>query len=139
MNAGEQPIGGGKGRNTVITVHSTGDPWHWLPFDGVSSRGAIVKSALPFLTAVVDCLPQGVDAVVCTSDLQGLELGSGGTGRLLGEVLSDELEVLSRSGSIPNLERVGVILAGGLFALGHKRGGFGDVRPVWTGLAARCA
>lgn len=55
-------------------------------------------------------------------------------------MLADGLEVLSELGEVPPLDRVGVILAGDLFARPglDRRGGSGDVRAVWLALARRC-
>ena len=85
-------------------------------------------------------LPDDLDAIVATADLQGRERfqdGIGGPPRLLGEVLPERLavELLPELNIIP--ERVGVILAGDFYTVPNldKRGGSGDVTSVWQAFA----
>ncbi len=86
--------------------------------------------------AWVDQLPDGVAAIVVTSDLQGREHFKHQTGsqlRLLGEWLP---QVLAES-ILPGLSlptgRIGVFLAGDFYTVParDKRGGSGDVTTVW--------
>ena len=123
-------------------------PFHMIPYEAVTSGAKrIVPVTLPLFDAVVDQLPAGMEAIVAAADLQGREprwqaVESQGVAepRLLGELLADELEVLSEIGALPALDKVGVILAGDMFAkpdLGG-RGGKGDVRGVWRAFARRC-
>jgi len=85
---------------------------------------------LPFYKVYVDELPEGIEAIVATSDLQGRE--TGGQNRLLGERISEELETLVSQGDIPSIGAV--LLAGDLYDYPdcHKLGGSGDVAPVWN-------
>ena len=116
--------------------------FHAIAFQNVTAKGVVVEETLPFFRATVDRLPPGLDALVATSDLQGrghrgaLDLPA----PLLGELLAEELADMSRSGVLPPLDRVGVILAGDLYADPklRKRGCAGDVAGVWRALA-RCA
>ena len=74
-------------------------------------------------------MPDGIEAIVATSDLQGRE--TGGQNRLLGERISEELEELVSKGVVPPVGAV--LLAGDLYDYPdcHKLGGSGDVSPVW--------
>lgn len=94
---------------------------------------------LPILHGNVDRLPEGYDAVVVTSDLQGREDSMGTPGRLLGEVLPAILRevVLPKRGVAPNA-RVAAWLAGDFYTLPsvEKRGGTGDVQDVWAAFAS---
>ncbi len=91
--------------------------------------GGTFVADLPVLDGRVDALPEGVDCLVLTSDLQGRELS--GT-RLLGEVvpafLRDEVGVPASAIAL---------LAGDLYAAprADERGATGDVRPTWLAFA----
>lgn len=113
-------------------------PFHEIAYENVSSSKQVVVVSLPVVRARVDELPSGVDAIVVASDLQGLSLNSGiEDGRkLLGEVLAEELVVLSGLGKLPPRDRIGVVLAGDLFARLDRRGGHGDVRDVWRAFSS---
>ena len=117
-------------------------PFYELECEIVTLRRERKISHVPCFRAQVDGLPEGIDALIATSDLQGLEPPHRASGepRLLGQVLADELEVLIELGEVPPLDRVGAILAGDLFARPRldRRGGSGDVRGVWLALACRC-
>lgn len=82
-------------------------------------------------------LPPELDAVLCTSDLQGTSLGEA-PGRLLGLAVADWIGELQADGRLPPSERCGLVLAGDLYTdphLGH-RGASGDVREVWTAFSS---
>ncbi|TWT35064.1 hypothetical protein KOR42_52330 [Thalassoglobus neptunius] len=117
------------------------EPFIELPFlNAGKGQGSFYVDRLPIHEATVDVLPDEVDAIVVTADLQGRERfqdGDGGPLRLLGEVLPQRLtdEIL------PSLkfrsEQCGVILAGDFYTVPglDKRGGSGDVTPVWRAFA----
>lgn len=114
-----------------------------LPYLNAAPRGrGAVEVELPVLEGRVEGLPGQLEALVVTSDLQGRELPrpEQGPPRLLGEALAEELELRSLMGDLPPLERVGVVLAGDLYAVpdAAKRGGYGDVRSVWGAFVQRC-
>lgn len=95
---------------------------------------------LPIQIAKVSGLPEHLDALIATSDLQGRETPEMTTGdhpRLLGERVAEELflEILPSLRLSP--ERVGILLAGDFFTVANvdKRGGAGDVTCVWQGFA----
>jgi len=116
-------------------------PFHLLRYRNVSGARKVVTETLPFLRATVDRLPNGLEAILATADLQGREIANdhGDNGRLLGEQLAEHCAFLAETGVLPCLEKVGVILAGDLYAreLLDKRGGSGDVRQVWAAFAQR--
>jgi len=114
-------------------------PFHEIAYENVNSNRQVVVVSLPVVRARVDDLPSALDAIVVASDLQGLTLVSGAEDerRLLGELLAEELAVLSELGELPPLDRTGVVLAGDLFARLDRRGGHGDVRHVWRAFSSR--
>ncbi len=100
-------------------------------------RGAILEDRLPVLDARVDRLPDGLDALVATADLQFRERPNGRQQfglRLLGETLPAWLadHVLPQRG-LTDPRRVGVLLCGDFYTVPalDKRGGSGDVTEVW--------
>jgi Icc protein len=95
---------------------------------------------LPIQIAKVSGLPDELDALIATSDLQGREtqeMASGANPRLLGERIAEELfvEILPSLQFSP--EKVGILLAGDFFTVANvdKRGGTGDVTRVWQAFA----
>jgi len=102
--------------------------------------GIAEVAQLPILRGIVDKLPSSLDAIVCTSDLQGIDAApqSGPGVRLLGELLAVELaaflEVIS---VLPS--RTGIVLAGDFYssATANQRGASGDVRCVWDAFVQR--
>ena len=99
--------------------------------------GAFYEDRLPILVGSVDRLPDGVDEILATGDLQGrerFEESDGGPIRLLGEVLPARLEdeILPNLG-LPSSQKTGVFLAGDFYTVPSldKRGGSGDVTTVW--------
>jgi len=116
----------------------TTEPILEIPFlNAGRGPGGFYVDRLPVIDAVVDSLPDDLDAIVATGDLQGrerLQESKGAPPRLLGEVLPSRLseEIL------PSLDlaadRSGVLLAGDLYTVPalDRRGGSGDVTGVWT-------
>ncbi len=110
-------------------------PIHQIPFITAASSGVgMVDKVLPILSAQVDSLPPGLEAIIATSDLQGIDPNNQ---RLLGHLVAEELEILAEQGKIPSLKTTGIILAGDLYAKIDKRGGVGDVREVWQAFSRR--
>ncbi|GAA6622399.1 metallophosphoesterase [Scytonema sp. NUACC26] len=108
---------------------------HHIPFITHSPNGVgVVNKALPVLLAHVDSLPDGLEAIIATSDLQGIDRQNQ---RLLGHLVNEELDKLADLGRIPSLKSTGVILAGDFYAKVDKRGGVGDVRDVWQAFRQR--
>jgi Icc-related predicted phosphoesterase len=109
--------------------------------------GVTDQVTLAITMARVDHLPAALDGLVLTSDLQGRESlpptkrqKKFGTfrpregRRLLGEVVAEQLRRLCDSGDIPPADKLGVVLAGDLWAEPgcRRRGGLGKVGPVWS-------
>lgn len=94
--------------------------------------GGVQEVLLPFLRASVAGLPEHIDALVATADLQGRTID----GRLLGVAVAEELAQLAERGQIPRGDRCGVLLAGDLYSASPpRRGANGDVRAVWDAFA----
>lgn len=121
-------------------------PIHRVQFLNAAKGGGVESQALPILLGQVDRLPESLDALLVTSDLQGVvrswqshTMRDSQPSRLLGEELADVYVKLAAQGVVPLPERTGVILAGDLYAVptGDKRGASGDVRSVWQAFADR--
>lgn len=100
--------------------------------------GTVGRKHIPVLRVRVGGLPTGLAGIMMTSDLQG----SGGTAASPRLPLLDAIDLLQRlssDGSIPPLAEMLALLAGDFWAHldSRKRGGHGDVRPLW--LAVRDA
>ena len=102
--------------------------------------GGFYRDSLPVHRGFVDALPEGISAIIATADLQGRETFESAGGkpiRLLGEVLP----AILANEIFPNLGvgngRIGVLLAGDFYTVPalDKRGGTGDVTPVWRAFA----
>ena len=117
------------------------DPIHELSYLNAShGPGGFEEVRLPVLEAAVDHLPESVEAIVATGDLQGRERfedAGGGPLRLPGEVLPGWLAetVFARDG-YPRPDQVSVWLAGDLYTVPalDRRGGTGDVTAVWKAM-----
>lgn len=106
-------------------------------------QGNFYVDFLPIHTAVADGLPDDLDAIIATADLQGRETFQQANGqplRLLGEVLPDVLvsEILPSIG-LNDPDRIAVLLAGDFYTVPalDRRGGSGDVTNVWMTFAER--
>jgi Icc-related predicted phosphoesterase len=112
------------------------EPFHAFPYLNAKSGGGTMTVSCPLFRAWVDRLPRDVDALVLTSDLQGV-VGD----RLLGEGLVSELARLADKKTIPSLDRIGVVLAGDLYSApeADRRGATGDVTSVWRAFSERFA
>ena len=126
-------------RETTMRILKTEvKPFVELPFLNFGRGvGSFFEDLLLVFVGTVDRMPQGVDALVVTSDLQGREqfqLQSKAELRLLGEWLPKVL----RESVIPlihsSAEQVGILLCGDFCTVPNldKRGGSGDVTSVWS-------
>ncbi|WP_426333195.1 metallophosphoesterase family protein [Paenibacillus silvae] len=109
--------------------------------------GEIVEAQLPIYHGTMAGLPEGVHALIVTSDLQGIVPGTekksdaaSGTepvDKLLGEVLPAYIHLLLEV-EWPELDpqKVGVLLCGDMYALRGKRGASGNPVPVWLAFRA---
>jgi Icc protein len=87
---------------------------------------------LPIVLGRVSGLPPELEGLIVTSDLQGkVKHPQNRTFQLLGEVLPEILRLVIEVELRANPLRFGAVLAGDMFALLEKRGGLGDVIPVW--------
>lgn len=89
------------------------------------------KVSLEILKGVFSSEHLDLDALVVTSDLQGM-VRENEDEYLLGEQLPNFLRLLFEV-ELPQirLSEIGVLLCGDLFATLKKRGGLGDVKDVW--------
>jgi hypothetical protein len=122
------------------------EPIHEIRYRYARSGSGTSVGALAVTSAKCNDVPTWVEGIILTADLQGRELlppkkkvktrhrliGKEGP-RLLGEVVAQELAGLSAQGLIPPSRRIGVVLGGDFWAEpgSEKRGGAGDVSPVW--------
>jgi Icc-related predicted phosphoesterase len=118
------------------------EPIHIVRYLNASRRGGTEVTRLPVVRGVALGLPDGLDALAVTSDLQGIVPDPRTREpRLLGVHVAVVLEELGFVGAIPRASRTGAILAGDLYSLpeANKRGGHGDVGEVWSAFAERFA
>lgn len=103
----------------------------YLNVGGGRRKGKILNVRFPVYKAYVDRLPEELDALVVASDLQG-NVKQGDELLLMGELFPQFLKDLIEA-ELENVEAAstGVLLCGDLYANLEKRGGLGDVRPVW--------
>lgn len=114
---------------------------HKFPYRNITpgSRGVAIED-LQILTARATGLPEALGALIVTGDLQGREdRPDGAPGKLLGEVAAEELATLAELKVLPPAETTGVVLVGDFHCDPElrKRGGMGDVVPVWRAFARR--
>ncbi|WP_051287067.1 metallophosphoesterase family protein [Paenibacillus taiwanensis] len=126
--------GGGQVPLKVICVAK--EPIEQLAYTTASSGSQGVSyDYLPIYLGEMVGLPDEVDAMIVTSDLQGIAghgLYENRSPRLIGEELPEMLVLLMES-ILPQFdpERVVVLLCGDLFGDPAKRGSSGDPLPVW--------
>src|SRR2546423_15307894 len=89
-------------------------PFYVLPYS-VSPSANSAHGELPFFRCFVDEMPDSLDAILATADLQGV-VDAGGVLITLGEALPKAIERLQADGHIPAPERTAAILAGDLHA-----------------------
>lgn len=128
----------------ILEIHS--EPIAEIPFlNAGKGAGNFYEDRIPVLEAVVDELPEGTCGVIATGDLQGRECFHRDRReplRLIGEVLPDilETEVLPNN-DLPATGEMGALLAGDFYTVPglDKRGGSGNVTPVWEAFAEQFA
>lgn len=114
----------------ILDIEST--PFATVAYRSAIGGGRAGDVALPLLRGRVDTLPDDLDALLVAGDLQGR------VGRtLLGEHLATEILGLAGAGTVPPAARIGVLLAGDLYAApgADVRGASGDVTAVWEAFA----
>ncbi len=107
---------------------------YWVPGrrkKAMDQERRLEKHQLPIYNTKVEDLPKTLDGLFICSDLQG-HAKEGVVYTLLGEYLSSFVKTYLAV-YFPNLkaEYIGVLLCGDMYARLEKRGGGGDVRPVW--------
>ncbi|HEY2587719.1 MAG TPA: metallophosphoesterase [Tepidisphaeraceae bacterium] len=114
----------------VVTLDTV--PFHALAY----TVGSAMTATLPFLRATVNALPDGLEAIIATGDLQGVVRGAGDarSEKLLGEAVAAELSVLRSRGELPPKEKTAVLLTGDL----QPSADVDDVRRVWFALGETC-
>jgi hypothetical protein len=119
----------------IIEIESA--PVDYIPHMTAARGGGARLNSLAVQLGRVDALPMELEGLLVCSDLQGRELG--GEGRLLGELVAERVERLAGRAGLPPAERIGVLLAGDLYARPEpeRRGGLGDVTSVWLSFAER--
>lgn len=105
-------------------------PIHEIRYLTAASGGiGVIERYLPVLLAEVDYLPNNLEAITVTSNLQGIDPKNQ---QILGYLVIEELENLAENGKIPSLKNTGIILAGDLYAEVNRRSGVvGDIREIW--------
>ncbi|GIJ45025.1 hypothetical protein Val02_19110 [Virgisporangium aliadipatigenens] len=115
------------------------EPVTSLPYRQARRGGGTEHVLLPVERLCVDAVPAGCDAVLVTSDLQGVAPSPfGGPPVLLGVAFAEHLRIWADAGLIPAPERLGVVLAGDLYSAptADVRGASGAVDDVWLAFAA---
>lgn len=96
---------------------------------------------VPVYRAYVEGLPESLQGLLVTSDLQGYDTDRvpPQERRLLGHVVADFTDDLAELGMIPDQLAVGALLAGDFYAINtlDKRGGLGNVEGVWGSFLER--
>lgn len=114
----------------------------FLRYRNAARGGGTETARLPIVVARAHGLPEALDALIATSDLQGI-VPDPRTRKstLLGCAVAETLEELAFDGALPPAARTGVLLAGDLYSVpgADKRGGHGDVAAVWRAFAERFA
>lgn len=116
-------------------------PIHTFEHHTAAGGGRTATHAVELYRGHARGLPDGLDALLIASDLQGVApvAAHGGALRLVGEALAEQIEILSARGAVPVPANLGVVLAGDLYSApsADVRGASGDVRSVWRAFAAR--
>lgn len=109
-----------------------------LRYLNASPRGKTEVCHLAVQRARVRGLPEPLDAIIATSDLQGIVPDPRTReSTLLGVAVAELLEELAFDAVLPPAQRTGVIMAGDMYSVpaANERGGFGSVAPVWEAFA----
>lgn len=110
------------------------EPVHSVRYEYLANSGKIESKDLNFYLAEVDKLPDNIDAIVCTSDLQGVvRPNKSGQKVLLCEYLVGELSLYLEIYNYSRILNTAIILAGDLFVQKDLsgRGGIGFVDDMW--------
>ena len=106
-----------------------------IPYEYLATGGVRSRRELPVLFGTASGLPDSLDALVLTSDLQGVEPRgvTAGRPRPLGAVIASWLGAIAPDDVAPSRRRMAAVLAGDFHVDSSlkARGGCGDVRPIW--------
>src|SRR5215208_4790114 len=105
------------------------EPFHTLRYS-LGTSASSLTALLPFHRAIVEGLPETLDGIIATADLQGIVE----SGNVLGEALASELEVLRDRGELGAKDSTAALLAGDF----HVHADEGDVRSVWFAMGRAC-
>jgi len=109
------------------------EPLAELHYLSARTGGGTEVARLAVQRAEVALPGDGLDAIICCSDLQGMVADE-----LLGVAVAQLLVQLALDQSLPSPARTGVVLAGDLYSApaANQRGANGDVTSVWQAFAA---
>lgn len=97
----------------------------------IDGKRKVEQVNLEIKKGYIEFLPPEIDALIVTSDLQGIIIENEKE-YLLGEKLPAFLELLIMMDfPMLNKAKIQVMLCGDLFAMLNKRGGLGEVKNVW--------
>lgn len=117
-------------------------PRTWFTGDKAAGLARIEHMHVPLLCGRVNRMPDRLEALILTSDLQARERDwprSPTAGRLFGEEVAEGVADWMRDHGLSPID-AGVVLPGDYWSYPMetaKRGGYGDVRPVWDAFADR--
>ena len=115
-------------------------PFDFLAYTEVTLERSRKTARLPFFGGQVKWLPDSTEMLILTSDLQGRVVTSESkASELLGQAVAAYVEEMGQVGHCPPAAQTGAILAGDFHCRPEldRRGGSGDVRPVWAAFASR--
>ncbi len=122
----------------IEIVDIAAEPVATLRYLNAARGGGTEVRLLPVQRGVARGLPDGLDALIATSDLQGIVPDPRTReATLLGVAVAELLEELAFDDVLPPAARSGVVLAGDLYSVpeANKRGGHGGVEDVWAAFA----
>lgn len=119
------------------------EPIFEIAYLNASRRSSVPNVELiPVQRAVCSGLPNGIDSIIATADLQGLEhweTADGQPPRLVGEVVPDILIQKILQPLAIDASRTGILLCGDFYTVpgATKLGGTGNVSSVWQSFGER--
>ncbi|MCX7746920.1 MAG: metallophosphatase family protein [Clostridia bacterium] len=108
------------------------EPVEYINYKTVADDGhRVIDVQLPIIIGKISGLPEYLDALIITSDLQGIFVENERE-MLLGEAIAEFLPLYTKIELGLSPKNIGVFLCGDLYATLEKKGGLGDVRAVWN-------
>lgn len=125
-----------KENRTLEITHIDAEPIESIPSVNAAPGGRSIEyTFVPIYKAYVEGLPESLDGLLVTSDLQGYDTDRVPVQqrRLLGHVIAEHVDALSEELDLPETSNMGALLAGDFYAIPtlDKRGGLGNVDGVW--------